>query len=294
MAIAFAFTSAVLWGSAAVVNRVGLLRMPSAVGAFVSMLVSLALIMALALIFDFRELFSLPAVAFGWLALLGALSFLVGRYMNMSAIRMAGSSRATPVVSISPLFAGAFAFIFLGERPTAMVVVGTLAVVAGIVLIVSQGLADTRNSPSSKTASLGILVALGAALGYGASNVLSRQVVTNYATPLVGSAYSLLFGTLYLLPLALRAWPQMAGVPKGDMRFIVVSGLMQGIGVTTMMAALARVPVAVAVPIGSLNPLVALALAAIFLGRLEKVTPRIIGGTLLAVGGVVLVIVGRG
>ncbi|MDP3064435.1 MAG: DMT family transporter [Chloroflexota bacterium] len=294
MAIAFAFTSAVLWGSSAVINRLGLLRMPSVVGAFISMLVSLVLIMTLALIFDFHELVSVPAVAFGWLALLGVLNFLVGRYMNMSSIRMAGSSRATPVVSISPLFAATFAFIFLGERPTAMVIVGTLAVIGGIILIVTQGLADTRNNPTGKRAALGTLVALGAALGYGASNVVSRHVVTSYTTPLVGSAFSLLFGTIYLLPLALRAWPQMAGVPKGDMRFIAVSGLMQGVGVTTMMAALQRVPVAVAVPIGSLNPLVALALAAIFLGKLEKLTPRIIGGTLMAVGGVALVVVGRG
>lgn len=296
MAVLFAFTSAVMWGSGAVVSRLGLLRMPSSVGTFISMLMSLALIMALALVFNVHELFSIPATALGWLALLGATNFLIGRFANMTSVQMAGSSRATPVVSVSPLFAATFAFIFLDERPTAMVLVGTLGVIGGIVLIVTQGLADTRNGLPGRKAMLGTLLAVVAAAAYGASNVLSRDIVTRYdgVTPLVGSAISLMFGTLYMLPLALRQWSQAAGTPSRDVRFIALSGLTQGVGVTTMMAALQRAPVAVVVPIGSMNPLVALVLTRLFLRKLESITPRIIVGTLLAVGGVVLVIVGRG
>ncbi len=294
MAIGFAFASALLWGAGAIFSRLGLLRLPAAYGTFISMIVSLALVAALALIFDWRGLASLSGTAIGWLALLGALNFVAGRYMNMNSVRLAGSSRATPVVSISPLFAAAFAFTFLGERPTPLVIAGTLAIVGGVGLIVSQGLTDRRGAPADSKVTIGLMIALVAAIGYGASNVLTREITTGYASPLVGSAVSLLFGTLYLLPLAMRERRQVKALPGRDMKFLAASGLVQGIGVTTMMAALSLAPVAVVVPIGSLNPVVALVLAHLFLGQLEKITPRIILGTLLAVGGVALVIIGRG
>jgi drug/metabolite transporter (DMT)-like permease len=60
-----------------------------------------------------------------------------------------------------------------------------------------------------------------------------------------------------------------------------------------MMTALSRIPVVVAAPIGSLNPLIALILAFFLLKQMERITPRIIVGTALAVAGVVLVILGR-
>ena len=49
---------------------------------------------------------------------------------------------------------------------------------------------------------------------------------------------------------------------------------------------------AVVTPLASLNPLVTLTLAHLFLQRLERVTARMVGGTVMAVGGVVLVVVG--
>jgi drug/metabolite transporter (DMT)-like permease len=46
-------------------------------------------------------------------------------------------------------------------------------------------------------------------------------------------------------------------------------------------------------PIVSSSPLVTLFLAHVFLTRLERVTKRLLFGTLLTVGGVVLVVIGH-
>ncbi len=275
-------------------NRLGLRHMHSTTATFISMIVSFVLIFILVLIFDFDSLVTLSAVAFGWFALQGLLNFVFGRFLNMTSIGLAGASRATPIISVSPLFAATFAFIFLGERPTAVIILGTVLIISAIVLIVSQSLSDANQRTSGgRTVLLGCLVAFGAAIGYGAGNVVSKEIVTNYATPLVTASMSLMFGTLYLFPMAFRTLPEVRRAPRREVGFITASGILQGLGVTSMMTALSKMPVVVAAPIGSLNPLIALILAYFLLKQMERITPRIIIGTILAVAGVVLVILGR-
>ena len=275
-------------------NRLGLRHMHSTTATFISMIVSFVLIFILVLIFDFDNLVTLSAVAFGWFALQGLLNFVFGRFLNMTSIGLAGASRATPIISVSPLFAATFAFIFLGERPTTVIILGTVLIISAIVLIVSQSLSDANQRTSGgRTVLLGCLVAFGAAIGYGAGNVVSKEIVTNYATPLVTSSMSLMFGTLYLFPMAFRTLPEVKRAPRREVGFITASGILQGLGVTSMMTALSKIPVVVAAPIGSLNPLIALILAYFLLKQMERITPRIIIGTVLAVAGVVLVVLGR-
>jgi drug/metabolite transporter (DMT)-like permease len=172
--------------------------------------------------------------------------------------------------------------------------VGTASIIGAIALIVSQSLSDAgARADGRKTMLIGCLAGLGAAVGYGASNVVTKEVVTNYTTPLVASTLALMFGTLYLFPIAFRNLPELRHSSRHGIGYIALGGVLQGTGVTLMMTALSKAPVVVATPIGSLNPLVALILAQIFLKQMERITPRIVIGTALVVAGVVLVIVGR-
>lgn len=294
MAPVFAFLAACCWGTAAVLNRLGLRHIHTTTGTFISMVVSFIFILVVTLIAGLDSLLVVPALAFGWLALQGVLNFVIGRFLNMTSVGMAGASRATPIISISPLFAAVFAFIFLGERPNVYLILGTLSIIGAVALIVSQSLSDAGGKADGrKTTLIGCLAGLGSAIGYGASNVVTREVVTNYTTPLVASTLALMFGTLYLFPMAFRNLSELRNTSVHGIGYIALGGMLQGVGVTLMMTALSRAPVVVATPIGSLNPLVALVLAQIFLKQMEHITPRIIVGTVLAVGGVVLVVLGR-
>jgi drug/metabolite transporter (DMT)-like permease len=294
MAPLFAFFAALCWGTSSVVTRLGLRHMRSTTATLLSMVVSLLLILVITLIFDLDMLIAIPAIALGWLALSGVLNFVVGRLLNTASVGMAGASRSSPIVSISPLFAAIFAFIFLGERPNLLVIFGTLAIIGSVSLIVSQSLSDSNNKDAKgKTVLLGCLIALGAAIGYGTNYVVTREVLTGYSTPLAATTISLAFGTVFLLPLCVRDVPELKRAPAEDIWFIVLSGTLQGLGVYFMMVALSRAPVVVASPISSLSPLVALVLAHFMLKRMERITPRIIVGTVLAVAGVVLVVLGR-
>ena len=73
-----------------------------------------------------------------------------------------------------------------------------------------------------------------------------------------------------------------------------VAGIFQGITVASLFLALSRAPVSVVSPINASNALITLALAHIFLRRLESVNMLLLFGTLLSVGGVTMVVLGAG
>ncbi|MCI0887955.1 MAG: EamA family transporter, partial [Chloroflexi bacterium] len=91
-----------------------------------------------ALVLHFDEIWALTAIAFGWFLLVGVLNYPLGRLLNFNSVSKIGVARATPVVGASPLFAAALAVTIGGETMTWTIFVGTLAIVGGIALIVSQ------------------------------------------------------------------------------------------------------------------------------------------------------------
>ena len=139
---------------------------------------------------------------------------------------------------------------------------------------------------------LGYAASLGAALCYGAGQVVARHIVTNVASPLVLAAYSFLFGSLFLYPLARQDISKALESPRRTLWLLIGAGLASTWGVIFVTLALSRAPVVVVAPIVSISPLLTVLLTHLFLRRVERVTPRVVGGTLLVVGGVTLVILG--
>ncbi|MED5405159.1 MAG: EamA family transporter, partial [Chloroflexota bacterium] len=78
-----------------------------------------------------------------------------------------------------------------------------------------------------------------------------------------------------------------------SLRFVALAGLSSGIAVIALYFAVQRADVVVVSPIVSSSPLVTLFLSHLFLSRLEQVTPQLVAGTLLAIVGVILVVLGR-
>ena len=138
LGILLAGLAAASWGAAAIFARLGLQYMRPTTGTLFSLFAGFLLLSAIALPLHWDDILLLPAIAFLWLFLLGLLNFPLGRLLNYSAVRLAGVARATPVLSIAPLFAIALAVLFTGEELTPLLFAGTLAIVAGIALIVSE------------------------------------------------------------------------------------------------------------------------------------------------------------
>ncbi len=120
-------------------------------GTGMSVVASLALAAIPALVLELPALSAIPVTGFLWIVLLAVVNYPLARTFNYASIRKIGAARASPLFSSSPLWAAVLAILFLGERPNAIMIAGTLAIVAGVVVIVTER--RSSESPTSKSKS---------------------------------------------------------------------------------------------------------------------------------------------
>ena len=141
---------------------------------------------------------------------------------------------------------------------------------------------------------VGYLAALGAAVAYGTSTVVARRIVDDFSSPLVATAFSLLFGTILVAALFHRdiGYGSITA-PRRAWLFMILAGVSATWGVTFLFLALTEAPVVLVAPLSGTHPLVSLVLSHFFLQKLEKVTFRTVIGALLVVIGVTLIAYGN-
>ncbi|MFC1906861.1 EamA family transporter [Chloroflexota bacterium] len=140
---------------------------------------------------------------------------------------------------------------------------------------------------------IGTCFSIGAALAWGATAVLTRQSLGGLTSPLTGAAVALLSGTLILGAISIKAREPDLKQKKRAIVLFVISGAAAGSAVTMYFFALSMAPVVIIAPIAYSYPMFALLFSYLFLGQLEKITMRIVMGTVAVVAGIALVIIGQ-
>lgn len=135
---AMALTAAMGFGAAAVFARIGLQYMRPTTGAFVSLLIGIAITLTLALVFHFDDILALSGIAFVWFLITGTLNFPLGRLLNFTSVSKIGVSRSAPIIGAAPLFSGILGVTLGGESMNLFIFTGTLVIIGGIAMIVGQ------------------------------------------------------------------------------------------------------------------------------------------------------------
>ncbi|MBM2832183.1 MAG: hypothetical protein HW414_1235 [Dehalococcoidia bacterium] len=285
LGIVLVLLASLAWGVAPLFSRKGLQYISPRAGSFIAVGSAFLLSALVGLVFHWRELLSLSLFAIGWFALTGIVSNGLANYFYYRGIHLVGASRASPVAASTPLLALPLAAIFLGEVITIPAAAGALGVVLGLYLITSG------EAPGVKSKKRGYIFALLAALCWSAANLLIRRGVTTLAPPLASAPISLFFASLILIPPP----ETLSSLPKAGRKLwlIVVAGLCSGSGTLLFYSAMSLAPVVIVSPLGNLGPLVTILGSHLFLRRLEKVTPRLVGGALLVLAGAATVTIGR-
>ena len=317
VAVILAFLSACGFASGSVLMRVGTQYVPPPAATFFTVLVGAVLITAIAFAVNFDEIKALPLEVYGWVTAMGILAYCVARVLHNWALRMVGATRAVPMISLQPLMAFAIGFLILGERPNLLVTIGTPIVVGGILLVVmprpSTGSGRTGAAGSGRRGAagsgqagagvpgqievrkLGYLLAIGGSMAFVTRDALSRHVLGSLALapPFVVSGFALVFGGAILFAFIHRSViNSVRNLPMKYVGICCLAGLLQGLAVASLFHALSRAPVTVVTPIYASQPIIALALASVFLRQLESVDWLLAAGTVLSVAGVILVILG--
>jgi uncharacterized membrane protein len=293
LAIVFAFLAALGFGSGNILVRIGTQRVSAPTATLFTVFAGAVLLVCLAFGLNLPDILTLSPVAWLWFAVMGAMAYPVARVLINSSITMVGASRAAPMSSFQPIFALALGMSFLGERPNLLVGLGTPVVVCGLVLVFLSESRGNSKTPLLSGKTLGYLLALGGAVAFASRDVISRHVVSGIAPPLVTAAFALTIGGCMLFTVIHRdAANSVRHLPTRYVLICGLAGIIQGLAVACLFQALSRAPVTVVSPINASNPLITLVLAHLFLRRLESINLLLVLGTLLSVGGVVMVIVG--
>ena len=149
-------------------------------------------------------------------------------------------------------------------------------------------------APPRRQLLLGYAASVGAALSFALGALVVRKAVTDFTTPLVTVAYSMLVACAVLAVLAGRgAVAEMARAPRVGWALAVAAGTISSAAAISYYFALNFAPVVLVSPVSGTAPLFAMLFTIIFLKRLESVTPRMIAGCVLVVAGVALIAMGR-
>lgn len=299
LSIGLACIAVLGFGSSAVLARLGMNAIRPMPSSLISLVASTLLAGTLALVFEFEAVIALPAIAMAWLVGNGILSYMGGRSQQYIAISLIGASRVTPIVGSAALFSALFSVTLtrmgvpgFNEHLNVLLGVGTVVVVIGLGLTGGNFLRQSWGREWKSV--LGYLLALLAAACYGASTLSGRVLSELFGSPLIMAAGSMFFATMLLAPVFGREAVQKTGSTGWAPLWVFLAGFAAACAVISLYFAVTREGsnILVIAPIVSCNPLFTLLMARLFLRQSETVTKELVIGTLMAVGGVAMVVVG--
>src|ERR687895_1233837 len=203
------------------------------------------------------------------------------RLLAYTGVEKIGASRSSALQSVSPLVSATIAVTILGEEPSVLIVVGTILVVAGIVLVSwkpEQQLAAFRRWH--------LLLPLGAAFLTGMNHPIRRYVLAMANEPLFFSA---LMGSVslagFLIYLAASPRSQRLVWNRGGLLLFLATGLFETLSILLIITALSIGPVVVVAPIAASYPIWALIETRIFLRQMEPINLKTVLGIFSVVAG---------
>ena len=292
LAIIFALLAALGFSSGLILVRVATQWIAPATATFYGVFTGAIVVQVLAWSIDWSEASTLSWPILGWLVIIAALAYPIARVLNYTAVSMVGASRATPMGAIQPLFALVLSTVILGEAPTTIGAMGTVSVVLGLVLVIKGGAATRDEESGTSVKNLGYFLAAGASIAFAVRDTISRSLVSDTLSPLIAAAFALTIGAGMLFLFTYRdAIRSIRTVPSKYIWMCGITGVLQGLAVTSVFLALSRAPVTSVSPLIASSPIMTLVMAHIFLQRLERINSMLVAGTLLSVAGIIAVIV---
>jgi len=208
----------------------------------------------------------------GWMAGVGLLHFLIGRYCNYRANQAAGVNLTAPVVQLQVFVSVILAVVLLGEPCTVLQLLGGVVMLVGALLTQRQPMKPSARptgatDPVSPHAShapvfvphraVGYTFATLAALAYGTSPIMARTALAD-TDPLAGIfggvisyGAATLAMVLFLVSPTLRR--NLRGVHRESVRWFIYSGVFVAIAQGLFYSALAIAPIMLVAPLMQLS-----------------------------------------
>ena len=220
---------------------------------------------------------SLVGVAYFVLA--GLVGTIAGRLLRFMAIERVGASVTAAVVNLNTLFSTILAIVILGEHVTLPILAGTVVIVAGAMLLSTEG----RGIPFRPRR---MIIPLVSAVCFGVVAIL-RKIGVLHVGPVLGTAVNVTTATLAFGALLLASGRRRAMSCSGrTLAWFVLAAATENGSVFLNIVALSLGAVSVVVPLYATAPAFVLIFSFFFLRDVEALNARVISGTLMIVAGV--------
>lgn len=218
-----------------------------------------------------------------WIFVLNGLMHpFLSMYLALEATARTGATVAATLSATAPLFAAMTAVAFLGESMNALISIGTVATVVGV-MILSWGPRGTGS-----ILRIALLFATGAAIVRGLNHTIGKWGLETMPNPFMAAfvSFAVSFICAYTV-YRVRTGTMVIRIPRAAFGYFVLSGVVIAFAILCMYGGLTLGRVVVVSPIIAAYPLFTLFTALLF--RQESLTAKIAAGVLLVVGGVALI-----
>ena len=274
---ALALVAALLSAVATIAVRKGLRESDSYTALWINLLVGT---LGFWIILVVRGGVARPSLAgVGYFVLAGLLGTIAGRLLRFMAIERVGASVTAAVLNLNVLFATILAIIVLGEHVTPPILIGTVVIMAGAMLLSTEG----RGIPFRPGR---MVVPLTSALCFGVVAIL-RKIGVLHIGPVLGTALNVTTAMVAFAGLLLASGRRRAMSCNGrTLAWFILGGAAENGAVFLNIVALSLGAVSVVAPLYATAPAFVLILSFFFLRGVEALNSRVISGTLMIVAGV--------
>ena len=242
---------------------------------------------------------SLSQEAVFWLCLSSLIGIVIGDTFIFIAFTTIGPRLTTLIYASSPIMATFVAWIFMGEKLSALDMLGIGLTLGGICWVVAERrpegvVRDEREHHHGPVFRRGVLAAFGGAFGQAAGLVTSKQALVGTGqamSPLEGAYVRILFGfaCMFVIGLVRGQIPATLRAARNrEAMLFTLGGTIVGpfLGIWMSLVAVSLIEAGVAATLNSMVPVFVIPLVILF--KKEHVSARAIFGSILAVGGVAL------
>lgn len=216
----------------------------------------------------------------GLLILLGLIGTLANQTAYFNGLLTTDATTASLILSLAPIVTAGLASIFLKEKFTLSMLIGSFLALIGTFFVVGSG--------AGLSVSKGVLLIVIAMVTFSSSIIIIRKL-TESLHPFITTVYSTVIGTLFLTPAALFTVDSSANISREAwawLLLIVTAILMQGVCSIVWNQQLKTVGTGRAAVFLNLQPFVAMLVGFLLLG--SQVTSIQVAGSFLIVAGVVV------
>jgi DME family drug/metabolite transporter len=279
-----AFAVSLLMATAGIFSRRGLQYAPFDTMLFASLVVSAPIFLMLALVFENT---TPPLQAAALVALSGIIGSAAARGLSFSSYKHIGPGKTMSFIALSPMFVAFLAAVVLDEQLTTGVAIGTIFIVAGVIVLARESSIEVKASDGTRAL---LLIPIAAALLISVSVVLRKFALDGGVGPLTAAAINATTALVAVTPFVLaRQGRDVFHTDRRAIKEFGIASILMTVAFTIYFVGLQITPASSFFPIIQTQPLFGVTLSAIYLGKLERITNRTIAGALVVVAGAALV-----